>query len=97
MAKKLWKICTGPVHAKDKRWFTDPTRVCSCWKYLFSINGTSHNSARCTKVHLYWCVCVCVCVCVLHVCVIVCVSVCVCVCVRVCSSVYACVCVHVHE
>ena len=29
MAKELRKICTGPVHAKDKRWFTDyPTRLC---------------------------------------------------------------------
>ena len=32
-----------------------PTRVCSCLKYLFTINRTSQNSARYAKVHLYWC------------------------------------------
>ena len=57
MAKELWNICAGPVHAKDKRWFTELSNkgMFLLEIFIYYINGTSHHSARCTKVHLYWC------------------------------------------
>ena len=44
VAKQLRHICAG-----DRTWFTELSM------YILIKNGISGYSAKCTKVHLYWC------------------------------------------
>ena len=55
VAKQLRHICAGTVRTRDRTWFTELSDKGMCFLDILIKNGISGYSARCTKVHLYWC------------------------------------------
>ena len=55
VAKQLRHICAGMVRTRDRTWFTELSDKGMYFLDILIKNGISGYSARCTKVHLYWC------------------------------------------
>ena len=55
VAKQLHRICAGTVCTRDRTWFTELSDKGMYFLDILIIHGISGYSARCTKVHLYWC------------------------------------------
>ena len=55
MVKQLRRICAGTVRTRDRTWFTELSDKGMYFLDILIKNGISGYSARCTKVHLYWC------------------------------------------
>ena len=55
VAKQLCHVCAGTVRTRDRTWFTELSDKGMYFLDILIKNGISGYSARCTKVHLYWC------------------------------------------
>ena len=55
VAKQLHRICASTVRTRDRTWFTELSDKGMYFLDILIIHGISGYSARCTKVHLYWC------------------------------------------